>query len=68
MANALWTKMIMTTSADVTWGGKGKRAMPAYLTGNVLIRVTVPVKSPMNADVPLAPAILMTFAKASSLP
>ena len=61
----VWKKMV-PTSADVTWGGKGKLAMPAYHTGNVLTRVKVPVKSQMNADVPLTPAILMAFARASS--
>ena len=64
MAN-VWKKMV-PTSADVTWGGKGNLAMTAYHTGNVLTRVKVPVKSPTNADVQLAPAILMDFAKASS--
>ena len=60
----VWKKMV-PTSADVTWGGKRKLAMPACHTGNVLTRVKVPVKSPMNVDVQLAPAILMDFAKAS---
>ena len=59
----VWKKMV-PTSADVTWGGKRKLAMPACHTGTVLTRVKVPVKSQMNADVPLAPP--MTFARASS--
>ena len=59
----VWKKMV-PTSADVTWGGKMKLAMPACHTGTVLTRVKVPVKSQMNADVPLAPP--MTFARASS--
>ena len=65
MANV---KKMAPTSADVTQGGKRKLAMPAYHTGIVLTRVKVLVKSPMNADVPLAPWILMTFAKATSFP
>ena len=64
MAN-VWKKMA-PTSADVTWGGKRKLAMPAYHTGNVLTRVKGPVKSPMNVDVQLAQAILMDYAIASS--
>ena len=64
MVNA-WKKMV-PTSADATWDGKRKLAMPAYLTGIVLTRVKVPAKSPTNADVPMTPAILMAFAKASS--
>ena len=65
MVNA-WKKMV-PTSANATWDGMRKLVMLAYLTGNVLTRGKEPVKSLMNVDVLLGPAILLGYVKASSL-